>query len=122
MTRQRATAATLDRGFRCSHCDRRWYYTRPACPDCGGGDAEPIDLGVGELVTRTVVRVTPPDVRSPNALGLARFDLGVQLVAQLADPSLEPGDAVRLDGKYPLRGNDASAIRGPRLRPATEYE
>lgn len=118
MTDDDATAA-LDRGLRCPDCDARWYYDRHACPDCGGRDAEPIDLGVGELVTWTVVHVTPPDVRSPNALGLARFDGGVRLTAQLAEGSLEPGDPVRLAREHDLREGEGGVV-GPRLHPADD--
>jgi uncharacterized OB-fold protein len=114
------TASTLARGSRCIDCERRWYYTRPFCPDCGSRDVEPFDLGDGELVARTVVHVTPDDVPSPNTLGIARFEGDVQLIAQLTDPSLEPGDVVRLEGEYALRGNETSLVHGPRLRPVDD--
>lgn len=114
------TASTLTRGSRCLECDRQWYYTRPLCPNCGSRDVEPFELGDGELIARTVVHVTPKDVPTPNTLGIARFDGDVQITAQLTDSSLEPGDVVRLEGEYVLRGNGTSVVHGPRLRPVDD--
>jgi uncharacterized OB-fold protein len=102
----------VDRAFRCADCGRRWYYQRRRCPDCSGTDATTYGLGTGELVAVTRVEMTPPDVRSPNRLGLASFD-GVRLIAQLADEALSPGDAVAFAGANRLRDGD-EALR-PRL-------
>lgn len=90
-----------DEAYRCSECDHRWYYTRGGCPACGHDAADTYRLGEGELVTVTSVEVTPPGVRSPNRLGVARFD-GVQLLAQIAGPAAV-GDTVRFAGEYRLR-------------------
>ena len=79
----------VDRAFRCADCGRRWYYQRRRCPDCSGTDATTYGLETGELVAVTRVEMTPPDVRSPNRLGLVSFD-GVRLIAQLADEALRP--------------------------------
>lgn len=107
----------LDRGVECNDCERRWYYDRHRCPDCGGTDHRPVDLGRGELVARTVARVTPPDVREENPLGLARFD-GVGVAAQLPpdeESRPEVGDAVELRGSFPLRRGPDGRVTGPRL-------
>jgi uncharacterized OB-fold protein len=94
----------------CADCGEAWAYDRVRCPVCGGRDFESRSLGTGELVATTVSRVTPPGVREPNPLGIARFG-DVQLTAQLADDDLEPGDGVVLAGEYELR----EGVRGPRL-------
>lgn len=114
MTRSKATAEPDD-AFRCESCDRRWYYTRPFCPDCGSEAVTTYSLGTGELLATTTVRVTPEDVREPNELGLVRFDSGVQAIAQLGDPALSVGDDVAFAGEHVLRGEGAEAVRGPRL-------
>jgi len=97
----------------CVDCGEAWAYDRVRCPACGGRDFESRPLGEGELVATTVSRVTPPGVREPNALGVARFG-DVQLTAQLADDDLEPGENVVLAGEYELRDGE----RGPRLERA----
>ncbi|MFC6787259.1 hypothetical protein ACFQFH_15720 [Halobaculum halobium] len=35
-----------DRAFGCRECGRRWYYTKPQCPDCG---SEPSSHATAEL-------------------------------------------------------------------------
>ena len=105
-------SVAVDRAFRCTDCGRRWYYQRRRCPDCSGTDATTYALETGVLVAVTSVETTPPDVRSPNRLGLARFD-GVQLIAQLADEALSVGDAVEFAGAYRLR--DEQERSRPRL-------
>lgn len=98
----------------CLDCGEAWVYDRVRCPACGGRDFESRSLGAGVVVATTVSRVTPPGVREPNALGIARFG-DVQLTAQLADEALEPGDDVVLAGDYELR----DGARGPRLEPTS---
>ena len=97
----------------CVDCGEAWAYDRVRCPACGSRDFESRSLDKGELVSATVSRVTPPGVREPNALGIARFG-DVQVTAQLADDDLEPGDDVVLAGDYELREGE----RGPRLERA----
>ena len=107
----------VDHAFVCSACDNRWYYTRARCPDCGHDDPSTYELGTGAVVSTTTVEVTPPDVRSPNRLGLVRFD-GVQLIAQLEGETVAVGDTVEFAGEYGLR--DGEEFRAPRLSPVTD--
>ncbi|WP_418280603.1 hypothetical protein [Halorubrum sp. DTA98] len=103
----------VDRAFVCERCDTRWYYDRSRCADCGCRTVSTDELERGVLVAKTTVETTPPDVRSPNHLGIARFG-DVQLIAQLADDAVVAGDPVEFAGEYRLRdGDDDSA---PRLR------
>lgn len=107
----------LDDGFECNGCERRWYYDRHRCPDCGSDDYRPVDIGRGELVASTVARITPPDVRDENPLGVARFD-GVRVAAQLppdAETRPDVGDAVELRGSFTLRRDGDGRVVGPRL-------
>lgn len=106
---RRATAVALE----CTTCGAASAYDRVRCRHCGGDEFRAVELGEGELVSTTVSRVTPPDVREPNPLGVARFG-DVALTAQLADETLSAGDAVVLAGDYELR----DGTRGPRLEPA----
>ena len=113
--------ASPARAYACTACSERWYPDRRRCPSCASTDFETYRLGVGELVAVTTAHVTPPDVREPNRLGLARFDGGVSLVAQLDADALTVGDSVRLAGEHVLRdrdGDDERAVTGPRLEPA----
>lgn len=103
----------IDQGFECEHCGHRWYYTRPRCAECRGAEFAPYDLPRGELLSVTEVHATPPDVRSPNRLGLARFG-DVQLIAQL-DGDASSGDPVEFAGAHRLRSGDEEPE--PRLTP-----
>lgn len=98
----------------CDSCGKTWAYDRVRCPRCGNESFHEVALGEGELVATTVSRVTPPGVREPNPLGVARFADGVQVTAQLADADLTVGDVVVLAGDYELR----EGTRGPRLESA----
>ena len=91
------------------------YPGHTRCPDCGEKQTETVDLAdrTATVVTWTTSNATPPGVREPNPLGIARFG-EVQLTAQLADDDLEPGEDVVLSGDYELREGE----RGPRLERA----
>jgi uncharacterized OB-fold protein len=103
-----------DAAFVCDDCGRRWYYTRGRCPDCQSDSVSTYQLTEGELIARTDIAVTPDDVRSPNPVGLVRFD-DVQLIAQLADDSVSVGDRVAFAGAHRLRADDET--EQPRLTP-----
>jgi uncharacterized OB-fold protein len=93
-----------DRAFVCDDCGRRWYYDRRRCPDCGRSStaASTVRLETGTVVATTTVETTPPDVRAPNHLAVARFG-EVRLTAQAADDGLALGDRVRFEGSHRLR-------------------
>ncbi|MFB1064596.1 Zn-ribbon domain-containing OB-fold protein [Natrinema sp. H-ect4] len=102
-----------DHAFVCESCENRWYYTRDRCPECRSTAADSYRLREGTVVTATTVHATPPGVRSPNRLGMVRFDGDVTIVAQLGDDS-SAGDTVRFGDVSVLRAGDRSAS-GPRL-------
>lgn len=109
-----STARTVpDEAYVCTDCDERWFYARARCRGCGGGDHATYELGVGTLYATTTARVTPADVRDENPLGLAEFDGGVTVLAQLSTGERRPdvGDAVELTGSAALR----DGVRGARL-------
>ncbi|APW96914.1 hypothetical protein CHINAEXTREME_03630 [Halobiforma lacisalsi AJ5] len=105
---------STDRAFACPACDHRWYYTRDRCSECGSERIDTYRLETGEVLATTTVHATPPNVRSPNRLGLVRFD-GVSLVAQL-EGDVSTGDDVRFGECTVLRGN-GDGIPGRRLEP-----
>lgn len=104
-------AVAVDEAFVCGDCAHRWYYTRSRCPNCNGDTVSTYALGEGELVAVTTVAVTPPDVRSPNWLGHARFG-EVQLIGQLTEDATV-GDRVVFTGAHRLREGDEE--ENPRL-------
>ncbi len=106
-------------GFECKECDRRWYYDRHCCPNCGSTRFGDWRLGTGELVASTISRVTPPNVRDKNRLGLAEFD-DVHVIAQLPADEESPaiGDIVELKGSFTLRDDRDETTVGPCLVPA----
>lgn len=108
-----AESLPVDRAFACRACDRRWYYTRCRCPDCGAAEFSTYRLGDGVLVALTEIAVTPDDVRSPNRIAMARFDEDVQVTAQVTGDDVSTGDRVAFDGAHRLRGR--SDVDNPRL-------
>jgi len=100
----------------CADCGRRSFYSKRRCLDCGSDDLVDAPAGDGELLATTTVHVTPEGVREPNALGLAAFSGGANVVAQLADAAAV-GDTVRLSGERDLRTTDDGVLRGCRLVP-----
>ncbi|MDJ1433706.1 OB-fold domain-containing protein [Halostagnicola sp. A-GB9-2] len=100
--------------FRCTNCSSSWYYTRGRCLDCGSSSFETYRLGPGRVVATTTVHATPPGVRTPNHLGLVRFDDGVSLIAQLESSGVSVGESVGFGEIVTLREGDATSI-GPQL-------
>ncbi|UHQ98455.1 OB-fold domain-containing protein (plasmid) [Natrinema zhouii] len=103
----------IDHAFVCESCGNRWYYTRERCPECRSTSVDSYRLREGAVVTATTVHATPPGVRSPNRLGMVRFDGDVTIVAQLGDDS-SAGDTVQFGAVEVLRDGDRP-VSGPRL-------
>ena len=112
----RTDRIAVDEAFVCEHCGHRWYYTRSNCPNCRRDRVTTYTLGEGTLIAVTSVVMTPPDVRSPNPLGIARFG-EVQVVGQLAQEAAV-GDRVTFAGAYRLRDGDEET--NPRLTVVTD--
>lgn len=105
--------------FQCVDCGWRTFYEKERCLECGGDEFEPWRPGEGELLSVTTIRVTPDGVREPNRLGLAVFEGGASVVAQL-DGDLAVGDAVVLSGDRQLSERRGSVLTGPQFVPAGE--
>lgn len=103
----------------CVACGRRSFYEKRRCLECGASTFETVVAGTGELLSVTTVHVTPDGVREPNVLGLAAFEGGANVIAQLDDPTLQIGDAVRLTPDRALRTTGDGVLEGARLA-ATE--
>jgi uncharacterized OB-fold protein len=93
------------------------------CPSCGEPQAETIDLSdaVGEVLTWTESRATPPGVRSPNPVAIVAFTLDgaeVRAVGGLTEGDVEIGDRVRPVHVAALRDPDA----GIRERESQEWD
>lgn len=103
--------------FTCSTCEKRTFYRKDRCPECGDNRFVQCDPGIGEVVSLTRVHVTPPGVREPNMLGLVEFDDGANVIVQL-EGELEVGDEVRLTDDRVLRADGDDTITGSRAIPA----
>lgn len=97
----------------CEACGYRTFYSTRLCPDCGSDRFDTRPAGTGELTAVTTVHVTPPGVREPNRLGVARFD-GVGYIGQI-EGEATPGDAVCLVDGFDLRETDEGTYSGPRI-------
>ncbi|MFW5905417.1 MAG: Zn-ribbon domain-containing OB-fold protein [Halorhabdus sp.] len=100
--------------YECRDCGRRTYYEKRRCLNCNGSSFERVPSEAGTLLSVTTVHVTPDGVREPNALGLASFPGGANVVAQL-DEELSIGDAVRLSADHELRVTDDGPMWGVRI-------
>ncbi|GAB7011629.1 Zn-ribbon domain-containing OB-fold protein [Halorubrum trueperi] len=100
--------------YECRDCGRRTNYEKRRCLSCAGREFDRVPAGTGTLLSVTTVHVTPDGVREPNALGLASFSGGANVVAQL-DEDLSIGDAVRLSADHELRVADDGPMRGVRI-------
>lgn len=100
----------------CTRCGRRTFYEKECCLECGSRAWNEREPGTGTLLAITTVHVSPDGVRRPNRLGLARFEAGGDLVAQL-ETDLEVGERVALDHDTVLRDGERSAHVGPRFVP-----
>lgn len=87
----------------CKKCGKRYYPPRLVCAECGGRKFESYKLAEeAVLETFTIIRVAPSQFsdQAPYAIGIAKFDGGVRMMAQIADCDLDKlkiGMAVRLE-------------------------
>jgi uncharacterized OB-fold protein len=111
--------AGSDRGFLAHRCPDG-HLTIPGhhrCPRCGAPQEETIDLSdaVGNVVTWTESRATPPGVRSPNPVAIVAFDVDgatVRAVGGLTGGSVAIGDEVRPVRVGELRDPEAGIREG----------
>ena len=87
------------------------------CPACGEPQEETVDLSdsVGEVVTWTESRATPPGVRSPNPVAIVEFEIDgetVRAIGGLRSADVAIGDPVRPVRVEELRDPDGG-IREP---------
>jgi len=82
------------------------------CPTCGEPQVGTVDLtdAVGEVVTWTESRATPPGVRSPNPVAIVAFEVDgetVRAIGGLTGSDIGTGDRVRPVYVPELRDPDA---------------
>lgn len=78
------------RAYRCRRCGHVFRPRRLQCPKCRGMELEEMALRRGKLVSYTLIYATRPGYEPPLTIGLAEFENGVKLLAQLdiEDPEL----------------------------------
>lgn len=87
----------------CKKCGKRYYPPRLVCSECGGRKFVAYKLPEeGKLQTFTVIRVPPSQFsdQAPYAIGIVKFDDGLQIMGQIADcdvDKLKIGQAMRLE-------------------------
>lgn len=123
--------AGSDSGFLAHRCPDG-HLTIPGhhrCPKCGAPQGETVDLSdaVGEVVTWTESRATPPGVRSPNPVAVVAFDIDgaeVRAVGGLTHGDVAIGDEVRpvyveelRDPNAGIRARASQAWDGYRFEP-----
>jgi len=88
---------------KCTKCGARYYPPRLVCKDCGNRKFEHYTLPTeATLQTFTVIRTPASQFsdQAPYAIGIAKFDDGLQMMAQIADcevDKLKIGMKVRLE-------------------------
>lgn len=87
----------------CKKCGKRFYPPRLICDKCGCRKFETYNLPEeGKLTTFTVIRTPASQFtdQSPYAIGIVKFDDGLQLMGQICDcdvDKLKIGQKVRLE-------------------------
>ncbi len=86
-------------GLKCKVCGGYTTPPKKVCSQCSGQDLEIVELcGQGEILTFTVIRVSPEGFKAPCVLALVTMDEGPQLVGRIID--LDPEKAsMNLIGK-----------------------
>ena len=88
---------------KCTKCGTRYYPPRLVCKECGNRKFETYALPEeATLQTFTVIRTPASQFsdQAPYAIGIAKFDDGLQMMAQIADCEMEKikiGMKVRLE-------------------------
>ncbi len=88
---------------KCTSCGKQFFPPRLVCNGCGGREFEATKLSdKGKLATYTVIRIAPSDLtqQAPYAIGIAEFDGGLRVTAQVADvdfDELKVGMPVRIE-------------------------
>ena len=101
---------------RCTNCGTICFPPRTVCPNCGNRTFAPTKLAEsGELLTYTIIRVPPApfEDQSPYALGIAKLDDGVKLMAQVVDcdfAALKIGARVKLEFRKISEESEAGVI------------
>jgi uncharacterized OB-fold protein len=101
---------------KCQNCGYISFPPRVVCPQCGGRSFATTKLAeTGELLTYTIIRVPPApfEDQSPYALGIAKLDDGVRLMAQVVDfdfAALKVGARVRLEFRRISEEGEAGII------------
>jgi len=87
----------------CKKCGKRYYPPRLICAECGSRKFETYVLPEeGKLTTFTVIRTPASQFsdQAPYAMGIVKFDDGLQMMGQIADcdiDKLKIGQTVRLE-------------------------
>ena len=112
-------------GGRCNQCGRSFFPYRPACSACRcDGCTERVDLGPrAELETFAIMRVGPPDIPTPYAMGYVRTREGALIFTQitgceLEEEALELGQEMELVLEKIKEDEQGNNLLGWKFRPA----
>ena len=79
------------RAYKCRRCGHVFRPRRIRCPKCREMELEEITLTRGKLISYTVIHATRSGYKPPLTIGLAEFENGAKLLAQLDIEDPEPG-------------------------------
>ena len=92
---------------RCESCGRYFIPHRELCPRCRGAMQKATVAGKGEILSWTVVHVTPEGVPSPRTVALVGLECGASVLCLVTDNrKLEMGAEVEVafaDGLHVLK-------------------
>jgi uncharacterized protein len=78
-------------GSRCPACDKIYYPARPMCPECHGGEMQPVEFsGKGKLAAYSIIYIAPTamieagfDRKNPYCAAVVELQEGPRICAQL---------------------------------------
>lgn len=79
------------KAYRCKNCGTVFRPLRYRCLKCKSRDFEELYLNHGRLVSYTIIYATREGFKAPVRIGLAEFEHGVKLLAQLDCDNPEVG-------------------------------
>jgi len=104
--------------YKCLSCNFTSLLEHTRCPRCKGEAFGENAVGEGKLVTYTVLTAVAEGFEKPSYLGLAEFEGGLRILAQLAFQDAQVGMKVKPSWGQ-LRRKDGETVEGLKLERST---
>ncbi|MFI6920342.1 Zn-ribbon domain-containing OB-fold protein [Nonomuraea spiralis] len=114
------TAAGELRIQRCRTCERHYFYPRPSCPRCGGGDVEWVRATGRATLYSYVINHRPApgfEAEGPYAIAVVELEEGVRMMTNIVGVPNTP-EALLLDMELRVVFERRGEVHVPLFEPA----